>query len=218
MIRIDENKLVSAFASVLLFRSDDETRAHMCNLFVRVHGKQLSVVATDGRALALWEDAIENLDGVDEALLVDAGDASAVVKDIRRIRGTARGEATLSLAAESVVLSTKKHLHLRVVPGLTFPAYEQVLPKARDRAPAAVLGLTSALIGRIDRAFGGGLVVWEPTGGEASPILISAYESANPLRVVVMPATGPVAKLPVTSSQKANGTGRAKAPTEDVHP
>lgn len=144
-----ELKLAQGLFRSLLHRtafaaSNDETRYVLNGAFLSFKADKLTVVATDGRRLALAEAEVELPKGQESEFIVPS---KAVVELVRLL--VDKGEAALSVGENQLIVGLgEATLVTKLIEG-TYPNFRQVIPaEAKERIPLE----REKLLGSLQRA------------------------------------------------------------------
>ena len=121
--------------------SNDETRYVLNGVYMSFKGDKLSVVATDGRRLALAETETDVAKGMETELIVP----TKAVVELERLLGD-KGDVTLSVGENQIIFNLGETiLASKLVEG-TYPNFRQVVPtEAKERVQLEREALLAAL-------------------------------------------------------------------------
>ena len=135
-IIISQEKLKSLLRKTSFAISNDESRFVLNGIFFSLKDHKITLVATDGRRLALADEAVDlgNFENADFILPTKA------INEITRVLQT-KGEAEISLSANQATFSLKEEngpllvVISKLVEG-AYPNYRQVIPaECKERIP-----------------------------------------------------------------------------------
>jgi DNA polymerase III subunit beta len=130
-LKIEQSILRDMLKKTAYAVSNDETRYVLNGVFMGFKGDKLTVVATDGRRLALIEHDIEIPKGAEAELILP----SKAVAELERLLGD-KGEAKLSIGENQIIFeSNGTTLVSKLIEG-TYPNFRQVIPtETKERVP-----------------------------------------------------------------------------------
>ena len=128
-LSLPQNQLKDMFNLTSFAMSHDETRYILNGIYFVVKPRQISLVATDGRRLALIKTDISNPNSLDKKIIVP----TKVVQELLRNLKT-EGEVKIVFAGNQIMFEFDNTIMVsRLIEG-EFPNYEQVIPKdAKER-------------------------------------------------------------------------------------
>lgn len=128
-LTIEQSVLCDMLKKTAYAASSDETRYVLNGLYMSFKGSKLTVVATDGRRLALVERDLEVPKGSEAELIVP----TKAVGELQRLLGD-KGEAKLSIGENQIVIELDgTTLVSKLIEG-TYPNFRQVIPaEAKER-------------------------------------------------------------------------------------
>jgi DNA polymerase-3 subunit beta len=141
ILKIDQAVLRNLLRKTAFSVSTDETRYVLNGVLMSFKADKLTVVATDGRRLALAEAEIEVPKGSEVELVLP----SKAVAELQRLLGD-KGDAKLSVGENQMVIDLgETTLVSKLIEG-TYPNYRQVIPtEAKERVTIEREGLLAAL-------------------------------------------------------------------------
>ncbi|HUJ10480.1 MAG TPA: DNA polymerase III subunit beta [Verrucomicrobiae bacterium] len=130
-LKIEQAVLREMFKKTAYAVSNDETRYVLNGVFMGFKGDKLTVVATDGRRLALIEHDIETPKGSEAELILP----TKAVGELERLLGD-KGDAKVSIGENQMIIeSDSTTLVSKLIEG-TYPNFRQVIPtEAKERVP-----------------------------------------------------------------------------------
>jgi DNA polymerase-3 subunit beta len=121
--------------------SVDETRYVLNGVYLSIKADKLTVVATDGRRLALVERDIEVPKGSESELIVP----TKAVGELQRLLGDS-GDVTLSVGENQILFTLGDTILVSKLIEGTYPNFRQVIPtEAKERVPLERETLLAAL-------------------------------------------------------------------------
>jgi DNA polymerase-3 subunit beta len=130
-LKIEQSVLRDMLKKTAYAVSNDETRYVLNGVFMGFKGDKLTVVATDGRRLALIEHDIEIPKGAESELILP----SKAVAELERLLGD-KGDVKLSIGENQIIFeSDGTTLVSKLIEG-TYPNFRQVIPtETKERVP-----------------------------------------------------------------------------------
>ncbi len=131
-VKIGQSKFREMLRKTSYAISSDETRIVLNGLFIKLDDDKISIVATDGRRMALVEEQIEG-DGAKEEFIVPA----KAIGELNRLMGSA-GEIGIRMSDTQVEFSLTQEnaeeikIYSKLIEG-KYPDYRQVIPKDSDQ-------------------------------------------------------------------------------------
>jgi DNA polymerase III subunit beta len=128
-LKIDQAALRDMFRKTAYAVSSDETRYVLNGVYMTLKGDKLTVVATDGRRLALVERDIEIPKGAESEMILP----TKAVGELQRLLSD-KGDAKLSVGENQVIFNLgETTLVSKLIEG-TYPNFRQVIPtEAKER-------------------------------------------------------------------------------------
>ena len=128
-LRIEQPVLRDMLKKTAYAASNDETRYVLNGVYMSFKGNKLTVVATDGRRLALVECDLEVAKGAEAELILP----TKVVGELQRLLGD-KGDAKLSIGENQIIVELDgTTLVSKLIEG-TYPNFRQVIPaEAKER-------------------------------------------------------------------------------------
>jgi DNA polymerase-3 subunit beta len=140
-LKIDQVVLRDLFKKTAFSVSTDETRYVLNGVLMSFKADKLTVVATDGRRLALAEAEIAVPKGSEAELVLP----TKAVVELQRLLGD-KGEAKLSIGENQIVIDLGDTILVSKLIEGTYPNYRQVIPtEAKERITIEREGLLAAL-------------------------------------------------------------------------
>ena len=131
LFSLPAEKLVEAINQVAFSAATDEGRPVLTGVLLRIDGKTLSLVATDGYRLSLKTLALDSLVKENFSLLLPARTLMEVARIISEEKGEELSTVRLGFTKEQnqvVFVFPELELFSRVIEG-EFPAYEKIIPQ-----------------------------------------------------------------------------------------
>ena len=130
-LKIEQSVLRDMLKKTAYAVSNDETRYVLNGVFMGFKGDKLTVVATDGRRLALVEHDIEIPKGGETELILP----SKAVGELERLLGD-KGDVKLSIGENQIIFEADgTTLASKLIEG-TYPNFRQVIPtETKERVP-----------------------------------------------------------------------------------
>lgn len=125
--KIDQGILVEMLRKTSYAASDDETRRMLNGVLMAFKDSKLTIVATDGRRLALVEQELEITPEAENELILP----SKAVNELMRIMSN-EGEAKIYFQTNQVVIEFDNIVFSSKLIDAVYPNYRQVLPGACD--------------------------------------------------------------------------------------
>jgi DNA polymerase-3 subunit beta len=143
-LKIDQGIMRDMLRKTAYAVSSDETRYVLNGVFMAFKGDKLTVVATDGRRLALVEREMEVPKGMEAELILP----SKAVGELQRLLSD-QGEAKLSVGENQIIFNLGgTTMASKLIEG-TYPNFRQVIPaEAKERVPLE----RETLLGALHRA------------------------------------------------------------------
>ncbi len=111
--------------------SSDETRYVLNGVYMSFKGNKLTIVATDGRRLALIERDVDVPKGMETELILP----TKAVGELQRLLSD-KGEAKLSVGENQIIISLDGTILVSKLIEGTYPNFRQVIPaEAKERVP-----------------------------------------------------------------------------------
>ena len=128
-LKIEQSVLRDMLKKTAYAASNDETRYVLNGVYMSFKGSKLTVVATDGRRLALVERDLEVAKGAEAELILP----TKVVGELQRLLGD-KGDAKLSIGDNQIIVELDgTTLVSKLIEG-TYPNFRQVIPaEAKER-------------------------------------------------------------------------------------
>ena len=128
-LKIEQSVLRDMLKKTAYAASNDETRYVLNGVYMSFKGSKLTVVATDGRRLALVEHDLEVAKGAEAELILP----TKVVGELQRLLGD-KGDAKLSIGDNQIIVELDgTTLVSKLIEG-TYPNFRQVIPaEAKER-------------------------------------------------------------------------------------
>jgi len=128
-LKIEQSVLRDMLKKTAYAASNDETRYVLNGVYMSFKGSKLTVVATDGRRLALVERDLEVAKGAEAELILP----TKVVGELQRLLGD-KGDAKLSIGENQIIVELDgTTLVSKLIEG-TYPNFRQVIPaEAKER-------------------------------------------------------------------------------------
>jgi DNA polymerase-3 subunit beta len=141
VLKIEQAVLRDMLKKTAYAVSNDETRYVLNGVFMGIKGDKITIVATDGRRLALMEHDIEIPKGAEAELILP----TKAVSELERLLAD-KGDAKLSIGENQVVFELDgTTLASKLIEG-TYPNFRQVIPtEAKERIALERELLLSAL-------------------------------------------------------------------------
>ena len=129
LLKIEQSVLRDMLKKTAYAASNDETRYVLNGVYMSFKGSKLTVVATDGRRLALVERDLEVAKGAEAELILP----TKVVGELQRLLGD-KGDAKLSIGDNQIIVELDgTTLVSKLIEG-TYPNFRQVIPaEAKER-------------------------------------------------------------------------------------
>lgn len=130
-LKIEQSVLRDMLKKTAYAVSNDETRYVLNGVFMGFKGDKLTVVATDGRRLALVEHDVEIPKGGETELILP----SKAVGELERLLGD-KGDVKLSIGENQIIFEADgTTLASKLIEG-TYPNFRQVIPtETKERVP-----------------------------------------------------------------------------------
>lgn len=143
-LKIDQGVLRDMLRKTAYAVSSDETRYVLNGVYMAFKGDKLTVVATDGRRLALVERELEVPKGAEAELILP----TKAVGELQRLL-TDKGDVQLSVGENQIIFNLGGTiLASKLIEG-TYPNFRQVIPaEAKERVPLE----RETLLGALHRA------------------------------------------------------------------
>ena len=128
-LKLEQSLLRDMFKKTAYAVSSDETRYVLNGVYMSFKGNKLTVVATDGRRLALIERDVDVPKGGEAELILP----TKAVGELQRLLGD-KGDAKLSVGENQIIISLDgTTLVTKLIEG-TYPNFRQVIPaEAKER-------------------------------------------------------------------------------------
>jgi DNA polymerase-3 subunit beta len=130
-LKMEQSSLRDMLKKTAYAVSSDETRYVLNGVYMSFKGSKLTVVATDGRRLALIERDVDVPKGAEAELILP----TKAVGELQRLLSD-KGEAKLSVSENQIIITLDgTTLVSKLIEG-TYPNFRQVIPaEAKERVP-----------------------------------------------------------------------------------
>lgn len=128
-LKLEQAQLRDLLRKTAYAASNDETRYVLNGVYLGIKADKLTVVATDGRRLALMEREVEMPKGTESEIIIP----TKAVAELLRLLGD-KGEVNLSLGENQVVADLGGTILITKLIEGTYPNFRQVIPtEAKER-------------------------------------------------------------------------------------
>jgi DNA polymerase-3 subunit beta len=125
IIKVNATDLKEAIGQVAFATATDDSRPILTGVFIKVVGKEMTLVATDSYRLAERKMEVTNDNGKDISVIVPA----RTLHEVSRLIDASIKEVSITVAQNQISFDfNSSQIVSRVLEG-TFPDYEQIIPK-----------------------------------------------------------------------------------------